>query len=127
MCEGHHCRSPRSSDKDLEQQIWQCGVNVDAGVEIVRELVDELVINRSNAVRRKLQQAEEELEKEREELRTLVARRDALAPKSVERKLQALLGELTRKPFDVAVVNTAMRQAIRKIVMDAQAGQLQIF
>jgi hypothetical protein len=55
-------------------------VHIDVGRDGVCEPVDERVTNRSDAVRRKLQEAEEEVEKEREELRTLVARRDALAP-----------------------------------------------
>jgi DNA invertase Pin-like site-specific DNA recombinase len=119
--------APRTNDEDLEQQIRKLGVNIDAGEMLVRELVDELVSNKSEAVRRRLQQAETELEKSHDELRTLIARRDALAPDRVERKLQALLAALTRKPFDVAVANGAMRQAIKKIVMDAENGELLIY
>jgi DNA invertase Pin-like site-specific DNA recombinase len=64
--------APRSSDEDLEQQIRQCTVNVDAGDMLVGELLDELVTNKSEAVRRRLQQVEAELEKARDELRSLI-------------------------------------------------------
>jgi hypothetical protein len=37
------------------------------------------------------------------------------------------LAALTRKPFDIAAANAAMRQAIRKIVMDAENGELHIY
>ena len=45
----------------------------------------------------------------------------------MERRLQALLAALKRKPFDVAAANAVMKQAIRKIVINVQAGELQIY
>jgi hypothetical protein len=119
--------APRTSDTDLEELIERCRINVDVSEMSVHELVRELVYSKSNAVRERLSETETELEQQRDELRELLARRDALAPERVERKLQALLEALKRKPFDVAAVNAAIRQAIRRIVMDVQAGELQIF
>jgi hypothetical protein len=118
--------APRTKDMDLEEEIRSCTVNIDVGEILVHELVDELVTNRSDAVRGRLQQAEAELEKYRDELRELIAQRDALDPERVERRLQALLAALRRKPFDVVAANAVMRQAICKIVMNVQAGELQI-
>jgi hypothetical protein len=119
--------APRTNDTDLEEQIRWCGVNIDAGEDIVRELVEELLEHRNSpAIRQRLQEAEAELEERRDELRTLIARREALEPQRVERKLQALLAALKRKPFDVAAANAAMRQAVRKIVIDAEGNTLEI-
>jgi DNA invertase Pin-like site-specific DNA recombinase len=112
--------APRTNDTDLEDRIQQCGVDIDAGEDIVRELIEELLEHRNSpAIRQRLQEAEAELENERDELRALIARRDALEPQRVERKLQALLAALKHKPFDVAAANNAMRQAVRKIVLNA--------
>ena len=119
--------APRTKDTDLEEQIRQCGVSIDVIDDECRELVRELRTSKSEAVRRELQEAEMKLDKSRDRLRELLARRDKLAPESVERKLQGLLTALRRKPFDVAAANAAMKQAIRKIVMNAQTGELQIF
>jgi DNA invertase Pin-like site-specific DNA recombinase len=119
--------APRSNDEDLEQRIRQCTVNIDAAEMLVGELVEELLDRKSDALRKRLQQVEAELEKSRDELRTLIARRDTLAPERVERKLQALLEALTRKPFDVVATNAAMRQAVRKIVMNVEEGELAIY
>jgi DNA invertase Pin-like site-specific DNA recombinase len=118
--------APRTTDVDLEDQIRQCGVNIDAGEIIVEELVEELVGHKSDALRRKLQEAEAALEQERGKLRALIARRDTLGPERVERKLQALYKALTLKRFDVAEANAALRQAVRKIVMDVDTGTLAI-
>jgi len=119
--------APRTSDEDLEEQIRQRRVSADALEVLGDELVQELLDHKSEAVRRKLHEAEVELEKARDELRTLIARRDALDPKRVERRLQALSAALKRRPFDVAAANAAMRQAIRKIVLDAEHGELAIY
>ena len=118
--------APRTNDTDLEEQIQRGRVNIDACEELTHELVDELVVNKSDAVRKRLQQAETELDRQRDVLRELLARRDALDPARVERRLQALLAALKRKPFDVAAANAVMKRAIRKIVINVRAGELQI-
>jgi hypothetical protein len=99
-------------------------VHIDVGED---QLVEELLDHKSDALRRKLQEAEAELRQDRAELRALIARRDTLAPDRVERKLQALYKALTRKPFDVVQANAALKQAVRKITMDAQNGELSIY
>jgi DNA invertase Pin-like site-specific DNA recombinase len=118
--------APRTNDMDLEGQIRECGENIDGMEIVVQDLVEELLEHKSEAVRKRLQQAEADLEKYREELRTLIARREALAPQRVERKLQALLTALTCEPFDVAAANAAMKQTMKKIVIDTEANELRI-
>src|SRR5262249_46846375 len=74
----------------------------------------------------KLREGELELERGRSELQALEARREALTPANVERRLQAVLQALTREPFDAAYANTTLRQAVRRIVMDVERATLSI-
>jgi hypothetical protein len=70
LARGIIANAPRTTDTDLEEQIRQWGVNIDAGEGIVRDLVEELLDNKSPAIRQRLQHAEAELEKYRDELRS---------------------------------------------------------
>jgi len=119
--------APRGpSTEELEAQIDSLTANILGGDELAREIVDELLTNKSEAVRARLREVEAELEGYKDELRVLLARREALTPANVQRRLQALQQALTREPFDVAHANKALKQTVRQIVMDVERATLSI-
>jgi hypothetical protein len=65
-------------------------------------------------------------QKERERLRKLRERRDTLARRYVRRRLTALGKALRRKPLNVVEANKALKEAVSKIVLDPEAGDLTI-
>jgi len=69
---------------------------------------------------------ERELERRRSELRELRARRETMTPAGVRVRLKALRAALTRDPFDVAEANRALRQVVKKIVVDPKMASLEV-
>ena len=91
-----------------------------------RDLADELIREKSGVLRARLRDKEAELEAARERLRELRTQRKALARPYVLQRLRALRDALRGKPFSVAVVNKALKEAVSKIVLDPEAGRLAI-
>jgi predicted nuclease with TOPRIM domain len=89
-----------------------------------RELVDELIREKSNAKRAELRAKEHKLEETREKLRTLRAHKDTLASPYVLRRLRALEQALTHKPLSVVEVNRALKEAVGRIVINPETAEL---
>lgn len=52
--------------------------------------------------------------------------RDATASVYVVKRLQTLRDTLERKPFDISEANRALKQTVKRIVVDPQVGNLTI-
>jgi hypothetical protein len=89
-----------------------------------KELADIAATEKSEVARRRLLEREQELEEAREHVWLLRTRRDTLASASVRRRLAAIEKALTQKPLNISDVNKALKQAVSKIVMDAERGTL---
>jgi hypothetical protein len=56
--------------------------------------------------------------------RELRIKRETVASPSVKRKLEAMRAALTKEPLDIAEANTAMKQVLKAVVMNAEARTL---
>ncbi len=117
-------RGPETAE--LESEIANLDIVVSLIADEARDIADELMLEKSDVLRARLRDKEVELDAARERLRVLAAQRDTLARPFVQRKLTALSGALRRKPFNVADVNKALKEAVSKIVLDPEAGRLAI-
>jgi hypothetical protein len=119
--------APRGLNTEaLEQQIKGYRAHIDNLEDEARDIADELIMNKSEALRKRLREKEKEIEQRQDELRALSTRRETLTSRSVQRRLQALQDALTREPFDVMQANAAMKQVVRKITMNAEQAMLEI-
>jgi hypothetical protein len=119
--------APRGNDTaQLDAQIEQLSIEIDAGEDAVKELLEYAITEKSKAARDSLKNAEAELDALRETLRKTAERRDALASTNVTTRLAAVQKALTRKPMDTVEANKALRGAIHKLVMRPQEGRLDI-
>ena len=119
--------APRGKNtEDLEKQIDNLQAYV-LGLETeVDELADLAAHEKTPAATKRFRDKERELEGHRKVLRDLRLQRDTLTPTSVRGRLKALESALTREPFDVAKANSALRQAIKKIVVQPRDANLEI-
>jgi DNA invertase Pin-like site-specific DNA recombinase len=119
--------APRGNDTaQLDGEIEQLQVEIDAGENRVNELLEIRISDNSRAAKQALERAEHELDGVRDRLRKLVERRDALASTNVEMRLAAVEKALTREPMDTEEANKALRAAVRKMTMRPQEGRLDI-
>jgi DNA invertase Pin-like site-specific DNA recombinase len=120
--------APRGQDtEDIEAEIANLDVVEGVIADEARDLADELIHEKSNVVRTRLREKEQELEETRERLRSLRARRDTLTKPYVQRRLDALQAALKHEPFSVAKVNTALKEAVSKMVLNPETAQLTIY
>jgi DNA invertase Pin-like site-specific DNA recombinase len=120
--------APRGNNTaEMAAQIERLKGNIDAGEDIVGEMLDLRITDKSRAAAQRLRDAERELEAYREELRALIERRDALTSANVTKRLDAVETALTADPMDTEAANKALRGAVRKMVMRPQEGQLDIY
>jgi DNA invertase Pin-like site-specific DNA recombinase len=120
--------APRGHDTtELEMHIagWEEAVS-EIGVA-ARALAEELARERSEAVRRALQDKDREWERAQETLRDLKARRDTLTSTYVLRRLNTLRDSLQREPLSVVDANNALKEAVSKVVLNPEAGRLIIY
>jgi DNA invertase Pin-like site-specific DNA recombinase len=120
--------APRGRDTaeiEVEMQVTE---NFVSGLEDqAEELADIAATEKSEVARRRLREHEEALKEAREHIRRLAARRDTLASDSVLRRLAAIERALIQKPLDISDVNKVLKQAVSKIVMDAEEGTLTFY
>jgi DNA invertase Pin-like site-specific DNA recombinase len=110
----------------IEAEIANLDAVVNAIEDAAQVLVNELIIEKSDAKRRELRAKERELEQARESLRYLRARRDTLAKPYVTRRLRAVEHTLTQRPFKVAEANRALKEAVDKIVINPETASILI-
>jgi len=117
--------APRGLDTDdIDQQITGLDEAVSELANEARELVDELIREKSNAKRAELRAKERKLEEAREKLRALRARKDTLATPYVMHRLRALEQALTRKPLNVVEANKALKEAVGRVVLNPETAEL---
>ncbi len=113
------------------EEIDAAIANLEGAVDVIadraRETAEEYVATKSEALRRLLGEREAELEKAKEELRALRVKRNTEVAPFVYRRLAYLWETLRRKPFNVAEVNKALKEAVSKIVLDPEIGRLAIY
>ncbi len=120
--------APRGRETaELDEEIAKLDADADAIEAQAYRLADELIQDNSGAaVRARLRAKEAEWKAARERLRDLRTRRDAVARPYVQRRLDALRNALRRKPLNVVEANKALKEAVSKIVLDAEAGRIAI-
>jgi hypothetical protein len=79
---------------------------------------------KSETARRELAEKEAERERLLKRARELRIKRETVASASVKRRLEAMRDALTKDPLDIAEANTAMKQVLKAVVMDAEARTL---
>jgi DNA invertase Pin-like site-specific DNA recombinase len=117
--------APRGQETaEVEREITNLDVAASMLADEARELADELIREKSNAVRMRLREKEGELGQAREHLRSLRSQRDTLSRPYVARRLQALEQALTRKPLNVVEANKALKEAVSRIVFNPESAEL---
>ena len=110
----------------MEEDIEKLELNIDAGEDLAQELADIAATEKSDAARRRLRAVEEELAGYESKLQDLRSRRDAMSSATVMRRLDAIQGAVTNEPLSVFEANKALKQAVSKIVMDAEGATLSV-
>lgn len=108
----------------IEKQISALQANANQQENLTFELAYLAAREKSTAVRRRLSAAEAELKVMQKNLRDLRGQRDTLTTASVRDRLKAAQEALTSPGMDVSVTNGALRQAVRRIMMDPEQGRL---
>ncbi len=117
--------APRGkSTAALEKQIDALQANADQLENHTFALADLVAREKSVAARRRLSDAEAELKSLQKTLRDLRAQRDTLTTASVRDRLKAAQDALTRRDKSVSAINQALRQAMRRIMLDPEQGRL---
>jgi hypothetical protein len=109
---------------DIEAEIQNFDAYLDVLADDVKGLADLAAHDRSPAATKRFREKERELERGRKDLRDLRVRKETLTPSSVRTRLENLQTALLREPLDVAEVNSALRQALRKMVVDPKQARL---
>lgn len=116
--------APRGkSTTALERKIEELQGNANRVAVWVDELIDLNARDRRPSTSQRLAKAEAELKAIQKNLRDLRAQRDTMTTASVKDRLKAVERVLTSS-HDVKEVNTALRDAIRRIVLDPEQGHL---
>lgn len=118
--------APRGkSTTALEKQIEELQANANRVEQWVFDLIDLTARDNSPAASQRRAKAERELKAIQKQLRDLRAQRDTMTTASVKDRLKAVEHVLTQSS-DIAEANTALRDAIRRIVLDPVQGHLWI-
>lgn len=119
--------APRGNDTaELDAKIERLKGEIDAGEDIVSELLDLTISDKSRSARQRLREAEDELDRLKKTLRETMGRRDAMTSTNVLKRLAAVEKALTAETIDTEEANKALRGAVRKMVMRPQEGRLDI-
>ena len=113
--------------EELEAEINKLDMDTEAIEAQADNLANELIRENSEAMRRRLHETEAEWKAALERLRTLRAQKDALTRPYVQGRLNALKDALRSKPFNVAVANKALKEAVSKIVLEPKEGTFSIY
>jgi DNA invertase Pin-like site-specific DNA recombinase len=89
-------------------------------------LADLAAQEKSPIARKRLRDKSKELSEAQARLRTITAQRDTLTTASVRDRLKAVKKALWSNTSDVVTTNQALRQAMSGIVMNAEAGTLEV-
>jgi DNA invertase Pin-like site-specific DNA recombinase len=119
--------APRGNNTaELDAKMERLKGEIDAREDIIRELLDLTISDKSRAARQRLREAEDELDKLKKTLRETMEHRDALMSTNVLKRLAAVETALRAEPMDTGEANKALRGAVRKMVMRPQERRLDI-
>jgi DNA invertase Pin-like site-specific DNA recombinase len=120
--------APRGQDAgEIEAQINDLDAAVDELTDRARKGAALVIEEKSEGARLEMRAAEAELKEAVQRLTKLYAERERLTSETVRRKLETLRGALKRQPLDVVEANKALRQAVSKIVINPERGDLTIY
>ena len=108
----------------IDDEIRNLDAYLSALSDDVEGLADLAAHDRSPRASRLFRDKERELQRGRKELRELRVRKETLTPASVRTRLDKLLTALQRVPLDVTEANSALRQAVKRIVVDPKQARL---
>lgn len=118
--------APKAEDS-LDNQIEECEVAVDHMRERVENLVDELSVESSPAIRDQLRKLESELEREEEIQSELLGRREAANGQLILNQASRLKVAIKEHPEDKEQLNGLIRQTFRSIVINYVDGDLDLY
>jgi hypothetical protein len=119
--------APRGDDTtELEEEIANQNHIIDDLTDEVAFLVEEVIKQKSSAMRRALREKELELKRAKADVASMRERRDATASGHVVKRLVILQEALEQEPFNIAKANRALKQTARSIELDPQ-GSLNIY
>jgi hypothetical protein len=110
----------------MDAEIERLRCEVDAVEDVVEEVLDLTISDKSRAARQRLREAEDELDRLKKILRETTEHRDALTSTNVLKRLAAVETALRAEPMNTEEANKALRGAVRKMVMRPQEGRLDI-
>lgn len=119
--------APRGkSTKDIEKEIAEAAHVLEERMEAASDIASELMSNKSDTLRRKLAEAEADIQGARGRLRGLRERRDTLSGPVVVKRLNTMRDLLLTKPLNIAEANQALKEAVEYIVIDPEAAELRL-
>jgi len=119
--------APRGRDTaDLEEAIRHAENVESSNSDLIEELLELMIEDRSIAARQRLRSLETEMEEARDKAAELKRRLDTMTSASVMRKLNSIWDTLSQSPFNIAEANRVLKQAIRKMVMRPAEARLEI-
>jgi DNA invertase Pin-like site-specific DNA recombinase len=120
--------APRGNNTaEMDSEIAQLRGSIDAGEDMLHELLELTITDKSKAAKQALNKLDQELEEARETLRKLMERRDTLISTNVKTRLAAVEKALAAEPMDTEAANKALRGAVRRMVMRPAEGALEIY
>jgi hypothetical protein len=109
-----------------DEQLASLDALVDELADEARDLTSELVATKSPSIRQRLAAVDAQLQEARDQLREAGELRARAASPFVAKRLEAMRDTLLATPLDVALANRALREAVSKIVVNPEVGELDI-
>lgn len=113
-----------SATEALSDEIADAEHTLDELSDEVRTLTDELIREKSVALRERLKRAEQQFAEATKRLREKRDQRERLAAPFVKQRLETLREALVRRPCDIPETNRALKAAVTRIVMAPEGGEL---
>jgi DNA invertase Pin-like site-specific DNA recombinase len=119
--------APRGRDTaDLEEAIRHAENVESSSSDLIGELLELMITDRSMAARQRLRSLEAEMEEARDKAAEMKKRLDSMTSASVMRKFDNITAALSQAPLNIAEANRVLKQAIRKMVMRPAEARLEI-
>jgi DNA invertase Pin-like site-specific DNA recombinase len=113
--------------EEIDAQIEKLETVVSVLTDESYALADAYAAERNEELRQRLWQKTAELNEAKEKLKALRVKRNTEVAPYVHRRLVTLLDTVKHKPFNVAEVNKALKEAVSKIVLDPEAGRFAVY
>ena len=120
--------APRGRDTgELEEAIRDAENLESAYSDEMEELLGLVIKDRSRTARERLNLVETQMDEARNNAAELNKRLDSMTSVSVKRKLDSISNVLSQPPLNIAEANRVLKQAIRKMVLYAEQGEIDIY